>query len=47
VNGGGHTSMYVEPSTCRDTAQAAYLISVKLPPKGTVCPVDQLPFGLP
>jgi pimeloyl-ACP methyl ester carboxylesterase len=47
VNGDGHTSMYVEPSTCRDAAQAAYLISVKLPPTGTVCPVDQLPFGLP
>ncbi len=47
VNGDGHTSMYVEPSTCRDTAQAAYLISVKLPPAGTVCPVDHLPFGLP
>ena len=46
VNGDGHTSMYVEPSTCRDTAQAAYLISVQLPPMGTVCPVDQLPFGL-
>ncbi len=47
VNGDGHTSMYVEPSTCRDAAQAAYLISVKLPPTGTICPVDQLPFGLP
>jgi pimeloyl-ACP methyl ester carboxylesterase len=47
VNGDGHTSMYVEPSTCRDAAQAAYLISLKLPPTGTICPVDQLPFGLP
>jgi pimeloyl-ACP methyl ester carboxylesterase len=46
VAGDGHTSMYVEPSACRDAAQAAYLISVKLPAAGTVCPVDQLPFGL-
>jgi pimeloyl-ACP methyl ester carboxylesterase len=47
VAGDGHTSMYVEPSTCRDKAQAAYLISLTLPAAGTVCPVDQLPFGLP
>ena len=47
VAGDGHTSMYVEPSACRDAAQAAYLISRKLPAAGKVCPVDQLPFGLP
>jgi pimeloyl-ACP methyl ester carboxylesterase len=47
VAGDGHTSMYVEPSTCRDKAQAAYLIARKLPAAGTVCPVNQLPFGLP
>jgi pimeloyl-ACP methyl ester carboxylesterase len=47
VAGDGHTSMYVEPSKCRDAAQAAYLITQKLPAVGTVCPVDQLPFGLP
>jgi pimeloyl-ACP methyl ester carboxylesterase len=46
VNGDGHTSMYVEPSTCRDDAELAYLVSLRLPPKGTVCNVDQLPFGL-
>jgi pimeloyl-ACP methyl ester carboxylesterase len=46
VNGDGHTSMYVEPSTCRDDAELAYLMSLRLPPKGTVCNVDQLPFGL-
>jgi pimeloyl-ACP methyl ester carboxylesterase len=46
VNGDGHTSMYVEPSTCRDDAELAYLVSLRLPPRGTVCNVDQLPFGL-
>lgn len=47
VNGDGHTSEYSEPSACRDGAKQAYLISLKLPAKGTVCPVDQLPWGRP
>ncbi len=49
VNGDGHTSMYSEPSTCRDRAELAYLVSgaTKLPAPGTVCNVDRLPFGLP
>jgi hypothetical protein len=47
VNGDGHTSEYSEPSACRDGAKQAYLISGKLPATGTVCPVDQLPWGLP
>ena len=38
--------MFVEPSTCRDDAELAYLVSLQLPAKGTVCAVDQLPFGL-
>lgn len=46
VNGDGHTSMYVEPSACRDAAKLAYLVSLQLPPAGTVCGVDQLPWGL-
>jgi pimeloyl-ACP methyl ester carboxylesterase len=46
VNGDGHTSMYVEPSTCRDNAELAYLVSGKLPAKGAVCQVNALPFGL-
>jgi pimeloyl-ACP methyl ester carboxylesterase len=46
VNGDGHTSMFVEPSTCRDDAELAYLVSLQLPAKGTVCNVDQLPWGL-
>jgi len=46
VNGDGHTSMFVEPSTCRDDAELAYLVSLRLPPRGAVCDVDQLPFGL-
>ena len=46
VNGEGHTSMFVEPSTCRDDAELAYLASLRLPPEGTICNVDQLPWGL-
>jgi pimeloyl-ACP methyl ester carboxylesterase len=45
VNGDGHTSMFVEPSACRDDAELAYLASLQLPAKGAVCNVDQLPFG--
>jgi hypothetical protein len=30
----------------RDDAELAYLISLQLPPRGTVCNVDELPFGL-
>jgi hypothetical protein len=47
VAGDGHTSMYVEPSVCREAARLAYLVSGLLPPAGQVCPVDKLPFGLP
>jgi pimeloyl-ACP methyl ester carboxylesterase len=47
VSGDGHTSEYSEPSACRDAARDAYLITLQLPPAGTVCPVDQLPWGLP
>jgi pimeloyl-ACP methyl ester carboxylesterase len=47
VNGDGHTSMFVEPSACRDAAELAYLTSHKLPAAGTTCQVGQLPFGLP
>jgi len=39
-------SMFVEPSTCRDDAELGYLVSLQLPPKGAVCNVDQLPWGL-
>lgn len=46
VNGDGHTSMFVEPSACRQAAEAAYLTSLKLPPKGKVCQVSRLPWGL-
>jgi TAP-like protein len=31
VNGEGHTSMFVEPSTCRDDAGLSYLVSLQLP----------------
>lgn len=46
VNGDGHTSMFVEPSRCRENAKLAYLVSRKLPPRGKVCGVDRLPWGL-
>jgi len=46
VDGDGHTSMYSEPSACRENAKLAYLISGTLPAQGGVCNVDQLPFGL-
>lgn len=46
VNGDGHTSMFTEPSPCRDHAELAYLVTGKLPPPGTTCPVSALPFGL-
>jgi pimeloyl-ACP methyl ester carboxylesterase len=47
VNGDGHTSEYSEPSSCRDSAKQAYLISLRLPPRGEACAVNQLPWGLP
>lgn len=46
VDGDGHTSEYSEPSACRDTAGQNYLITLRLPHPGRVCPVDQLPWGL-
>jgi pimeloyl-ACP methyl ester carboxylesterase len=46
VNGDGHTSMFVEPSSCRQGAEVAYLTSLKLPAKGKVCQVNRLPWGL-
>ncbi len=47
VDGDGHTSMYVEPSVCRDRYELAYLRQGTLPPLGKRCPVSKLPFGLP
>ena len=47
VDGDGHTSEYSEPSSCRDLAKQAYLISLKLPGRNEVCAVDGLPWGLP
>jgi hypothetical protein len=36
-NGEGHTS-YMQGSSCVDRAVDAYLISLRLPRNGTVCP---------
>jgi hypothetical protein len=42
-DGYGHTSD-ADPSTCVDRAIAAYLVDLVVPPKGTTCPSNQLPF---
>jgi pimeloyl-ACP methyl ester carboxylesterase len=43
-DGYGHTSD-ADPSTCVDRAMAAYFVNLVVPPRGTVCPSNQLPFG--
>ncbi len=43
-DGYGHTSIN-DPSTCAKNAIAAYLVDRTLPPTGTVCRGDTLPFG--
>jgi hypothetical protein len=37
--------MYVEPSACSEAAKQAYLFSLRLPPKGATCMVDQHLWG--
>lgn len=43
VQGYGHTSL-LNPSSCANAAIAAYLIDGTLPPAGTVCQQDFVPF---
>jgi pimeloyl-ACP methyl ester carboxylesterase len=43
--GYGHTSF--GKSTCVEQAETRYVVSLQLPPRGTVCKPDQQPFGLP
>jgi pimeloyl-ACP methyl ester carboxylesterase len=45
VHGWGHTSLFI--SQCADEAQARYLIDLQLPPAGTVCEQDHVPFSGP
>jgi pimeloyl-ACP methyl ester carboxylesterase len=42
-DGYGHTSD-ADPSTCVDRAMTAYLVDLVVPPKGTVCRSNLLPF---
>lgn len=46
VAGYGHTAL-LNPSTCVDHYESSYFLTGALPPPGTVCRQDQLPFGLP
>jgi hypothetical protein len=43
VHGWGHTSLFL--SHCADNAIARYLVDRALPPAGTVCEQDHVPFG--
>jgi hypothetical protein len=45
VHGWGHTSLFL--STCATEAQARYLVDLTLPPVGTVCEQDHVPFSGP
>jgi len=42
VHGWGHTSLFI--SSCADAVQTRYLVNLTLPPAGTVCEQDQVPF---
>lgn len=46
VDAPGHTALLRPRSACADAYQLAYLTNGKLPKAGTVCPVDELPWGL-
>ena len=45
LNGWGHTSL--GRSACIDRYITGYLVNLTLPPAGTVCQSNQLPFGVP
>ncbi len=45
LNGWGHTSL--GRSACIDRYITGYLVNLTLPPVGTVCRSNQLPFGVP
>ncbi|HEX4307259.1 MAG TPA: alpha/beta hydrolase [Solirubrobacterales bacterium] len=42
-DGYGHLS-FKDPSACVERAETAYLVQLKLPRRGTVCPSDRRPF---
>jgi pimeloyl-ACP methyl ester carboxylesterase len=45
VHGWGHTSLFI--SQCADEVQTRYLVNLQLPPVGTVCQQDHVPFSGP
>jgi pimeloyl-ACP methyl ester carboxylesterase len=45
VHGWGHTSLFL--STCATDAEGQYLVDLTLPPVGTVCEQDHVPFSGP
>lgn len=45
VHGWGHTSLFM--SQCADAVQTRYLVDLRLPPVGTVCEQDHVPFTGP
>ncbi len=45
VHGWGHTSLFM--SQCADAVQTRYLVDLALPPVGTVCEQDRVPFTGP
>jgi len=45
VHGWGHTSLFI--SQCANEVQTRYLVDLTLPPVGTVCEQDHVPFSGP
>jgi pimeloyl-ACP methyl ester carboxylesterase len=45
VAGWGHTSLFL--SSCADAYVSRYLLTGRVPPAGTVCQVDEVPFAQP
>jgi hypothetical protein len=45
VNGYGHTSLF--KSSCADRYVSRYLLTGRIPPAGTVCGIDVVPFAGP
>ena len=45
MDGDGHTAAFNGVSPCVDLSVTVYLVSLRLPPAGTVCPQQVEPFG--
>jgi hypothetical protein len=45
LHGWGHTSLFA--SACIDAHVNAYLLTARVPPRGTVCQPDVVPFAQP